>query len=103
MIQQGTCYIPLPFVCALLELVWKQDESFTDTYEVSWLEFVFALRHISEVDLEFPVVCPRTCGRALGEDNPFHEVSMTVAVQLRLVKDALRLAFNQLSLNVCLC
>ena len=101
-LRRTACRVPLSFICALLELLWQQDESSLEVYEVSWLELLFSLPHFAGSSLGFPVVCPHTGGWTSAGTSLFQDAPSTVAVQLRLVKEAIRFALDLLGLNFCL-
>ena len=83
--------LPHGFVNSLCELLANQAQSGESWRSISWLEFVFVLRELGSP--QFPVKSLSGDQWLEAADVPLGAPELTVAVQLRLVRKALRSLF----------
>ena len=99
-LRAKTTTLPSWFIEDLVSFVCQQDQDNVDTFSISWLELLFALHlHTGDGKVSFPVYCSVSGSWQDGNNVPFGEVRLTASVQLRLVRDAMSFALNQLGLS----
>ena len=78
--------VPQAFVESVWEFILRHDVSSELKRQVSLLELIFMNIHAGEIS--FPAVCPHTGGWVLAHQVPFRPEKLTLAVQLKLFRDA---------------
>ena len=96
LLMDGTSKYPAIFGLAVMSFLFSQDRMHTTVFQVSWLELVFVFLHMDSFD--FPVASSDGT-RIMPAELPFAPQQPTVAVRVRLLKDAVQTSCRILSIE----